>query len=59
VAALQSDPSATVRKRAAWALGEMHASAGLAGGALEHAVASDPSPFVRSLANAALTRLSP
>jgi HEAT repeat protein len=53
------DPSATVRKNAAWALGEMHASAGLAGPALQHAASSDPSPFVRSLAGAAVTRLSP
>jgi HEAT repeat protein len=59
VSALRGDPSATVRKHAAWALGEMHASAGVAGPALSQAVASDPSPFVRSLANAALTRLSP
>jgi HEAT repeat protein len=58
VSALKSDPSATVRKRAAWALGEMHASTSLAGPALQHAVSSDPSPFVRSLAGAAATRLS-
>jgi HEAT repeat protein len=59
VSALQSDPSATVRKRAAWALGEMKASTSVAGPSLQHAVSSDPSPFVRSLASAALTRLSP
>jgi hypothetical protein len=59
VAALRSDPSATVRKHAAWALGEMKANTSLAGPSLQHAVSSDPSPFVRSLASAALTRLSP
>jgi len=53
------DPSANVRKHAAWALGEIHASAGLVAPALQHAVGSDPSPFVRSIAGAALTRLSP
>jgi HEAT repeat protein len=58
VTALQTDSSATVRKLAAWALGETHASAGVAGQALQTAAASDPSPFVRSLAAAALTKLS-
>jgi HEAT repeat protein len=58
VTALQSDSSATVRKRAAWALGETHANAAVAGQALQTAAASDPSPFVRSLAAAALTKLT-
>jgi HEAT repeat protein len=58
VGALQNDPSATVRKRAAWALGEMGANAGVAGPALENAAANDPSPFVRSLAASAITKLS-
>jgi len=47
-----------VRKRAAWALGEVRASASVAGPALQNAAANDASPFVRSLAAAALTRLS-
>lgn len=58
VTALQSDASPIVRKNAAWALGEIHASASVAGTALQTAAASDASPFVRSLATAALTRLS-
>jgi HEAT repeat protein len=58
VAALQSDASPIVRKNAAWALGEVRASATVAGPALQQAAANDQSPFVRSLAGAALTRLS-
>lgn len=58
VNALENDPSATVRKRAAWALGEAHADAAVAGAPLQTAAASDPSPFVRSLATAALTKLT-
>ena len=58
VGALKSDPSATVRKRAAWALGEIGASSAVAGAALENAAANDPSPFVRSLAAGALTKLT-
>jgi HEAT repeat protein len=54
---LQSDPSANVRKRAAWALGQMHASGAQAAPALTQASLSDPSPFVRSLAHAALASL--
>jgi HEAT repeat protein len=54
---LQSDPSANVRKRAAWALGQIHASGAQAAPALTQASASDPSPFVRSLAHAALASL--
>jgi HEAT repeat protein len=58
VTALQNDASPIVRKRAAWALGEIHANNVVAGPALQAAVANDASPFVRSLAAAALTRLS-
>jgi HEAT repeat protein len=58
VTALQNDASPIVRKRAAWALGEIHASSTVAGPALQNAAANDASPFVRSLATAALTRLS-
>jgi hypothetical protein len=57
VAAL-SDPSQTVRKKAAWALGEVGASSSTAGPALQNAAANDPSPLVRSLAKAALTKLT-
>jgi HEAT repeat protein len=58
VTALQGDASPIVRKRAAWALGEIHANTAVAGPALQNAAANDASPFVRSLAAAALTRLS-
>ncbi len=58
VQALQSDPSAAVRKRAAWALGEIHAPASVAGPALGQAAESDSSPMVRSLALAAISKLS-
>jgi len=58
VTALQNDASPIVRKRAAWALGEIHANTAVAGPALQSAAANDASPFVRSLAAAALTRLS-
>ena len=58
VSALQNDASPVVRKRAAWALGEIHANTAVAGPALQQAAAKDASPFVRSLAAAALTRLS-
>ena len=57
-AALSSDPSVTVRKKAAWALGEIGASSSVAGGPLQTAATSDPSPLVRSLSRAALTKLS-
>jgi HEAT repeat protein len=56
--ALASDPSADVRKKAAWALGEIGASASVAGGPLQTAASSDPSPLVRSLSRAALTKLT-
>jgi HEAT repeat protein len=53
-----SDSSQTVRKKAAWALGEVGASSSVAGAALQNAAANDPSPLVRSLAKAALTKLT-
>jgi hypothetical protein len=56
--ALVSDPSATVRKNAAWALGEIGAPSSVAGGTLQTAATSDPSPLVRSLSRAALTKLT-
>jgi hypothetical protein len=58
VAAL-GDPSQNVRKKAAWALGEIGASSSVAGPALQNAAANDTSPLVRSLARAALTKLTP
>jgi len=57
VAAL-GDPSQTVRKQAALALGEIGASASVAGAALQNAAANDPSPLVRSLARAAQSKLT-
>lgn len=58
VQALTTDPSALVRKKAAWSLGEIGASASVAGPALQQAAANDESPFVRSLARASISRLS-
>ncbi|HSS38971.1 MAG TPA: HEAT repeat domain-containing protein, partial [Polyangia bacterium] len=57
VAAL-NDPSANVRKKAAWALGAIHAPASVAGAALSNAATNDSSAAVRSLAHIALTQLS-
>jgi len=56
---LQGDASANVRKRAAWALGQMHAPASVAALALTQASQDDSSPLVRSLARSALASLSP
>ncbi len=53
-----NDPSPNVRKKAAWALGEIHAPSSVAGGALSNAASNDASAAVRSLAHAALTKLS-
>ncbi len=50
VTALQNDPSVTVRKRAAWALGAMGASSAEAGPGAAERRANDASPLVRSLA---------
>jgi HEAT repeat protein len=58
VGLLQSDPSASVRRRAAWALGRIHAPAAIAAEPLGQAASSDASPFVRSLARASLAALS-
>jgi len=55
---LGSDSSANVRKKAAWALGEIGAAAASAAPALQQAAAHDASPLVRSLAQAALGRLN-
>ena len=56
---LGTDASASVRKRAAWALGQMHAPASIAAAALTQASQGDASPLVRSLARSALVGLSP
>ncbi len=53
-----SDPDERVRKKAIWALGEIGAPFHIAGPALQQAAAADESPFVRSLADAALGRLT-
>jgi hypothetical protein len=58
VQALATDKSALVRKNAAWSLGEVHASAAVAGPSLQQAAASDPNPFVRSLAHVAISKLT-
>jgi len=52
------DPSANVRKKAAWALGEIHAPNSAAGAALSNAATNDSSAAVRSLARVALSHLS-
>jgi HEAT repeat protein len=56
---VEGDPEASVRKRAAWALGEIRAPSSIAGPALQKASERDSDPRVRSLAAAALTRLAP
>jgi HEAT repeat protein len=53
------DPSASVRRKAAWALGEIGASAALAGPALHGSAARDADLSVRTLARAAIGRLTP
>ncbi len=57
-ALVASDPSARVRKKAAWALGEIGAAADVAGPSLRAAAQHDSDPLVRSIASAALARLS-
>ncbi|MES1205537.1 MAG: HEAT repeat domain-containing protein [Pseudomonadota bacterium] len=57
VAAL-NDPSANVRKKAAWALGAVHAPSSVAGAAVSNAASNDSSAAVRSLAHIALSQLS-
>ncbi|HEX4403686.1 MAG TPA: HEAT repeat domain-containing protein [Polyangia bacterium] len=58
VQALASDPSALVRKKAAWALGEMNAPLSVAGTPLQLAATNDTNPFVRSIAQVAISRLA-
>jgi HEAT repeat protein len=58
VTIVESDQSPTVRKRAAWALGELRAPYSVAGAALIRAAGSDSSPLVRSLAQSAAGKLS-
>ena len=55
---LLADPSASVRKKAAWALGEIGAPAAVAGPALQRTAHEDRDPLVRSLASAASSRLT-
>jgi HEAT repeat protein len=55
---LLGDPSSSVRKKAAWALGEIGAPAAVAGPALQRAAREDRDPLVRSLASAASSRLT-
>ena len=52
------DPSALARRKAAWSLGEIGAPASIAGDALEQAAGGDANPFVRSLAAAAIGKLT-
>jgi HEAT repeat protein len=58
VQALGSDPSALVRRKAAWALGEMNASLAVAGAPLQQAATSDANPFVRSISQIAISKLA-
>jgi HEAT repeat protein len=58
VALVGNDPSARIRKKAAWALGEIGAPASLAGAALSRAAAQDADPLVRSLAAASQGKLT-
>jgi HEAT repeat protein len=58
VSLLTSDPSPQVRKKAAWALGEMRAPATTAAEALQRAATSDSDALVRSIAAAAISKLS-
>jgi HEAT repeat protein len=54
---LKLDSSASVRRKAAWALGEILAPANRAEGPLRDAANRDPDASVRSLANAAISKL--
>jgi hypothetical protein len=56
---LLADDSPAVRRKAAWALGEIAAASGQAARPLQTASQHDADPAVRSLAHAALTRLAP
>lgn len=55
---LLGDTSVDVRKKAAWALGEVGADVRVAGPALQKAAAKDENPLVRSLARAAISKLT-
>lgn len=55
---LASDSSATVRRQAAWALGEIGAPASVAAAPLSRAAEGDADVRVRTIARAAITRLS-
>jgi HEAT repeat protein len=52
------DPNATVRKKAAWSLGRIGAPVSVAGPALQEAATNDSDPFVRSLAQVAISNLT-
>jgi HEAT repeat protein len=58
LAALATDPSADVRKKAAWSLGEMGAPSSQAAAGLQAAASSDINPAVRSLAYVAISKLT-
>jgi HEAT repeat protein len=58
VQVLAKDPSALARKKAAWSLGEIGAPASIAGPTLTLAATNDANAFVRSLAAAAITKLT-
>jgi HEAT repeat protein len=58
VQVLEHDPSALARRKAAWSLGEIGAPASIAGAPLTLAAGSDANAFVRSLAAAAVTKLT-
>jgi hypothetical protein len=58
VQALACDPDVVVREKAAWLLGSISAPVSVAGPALQTADTSDPNPFVRSLAQVAISRLT-
>jgi HEAT repeat protein len=53
-----TDPEVSVRKKAAWSLGNIGAPVSIAGPALQTAATSDPNPFVRSLAQVAISKLT-
>jgi HEAT repeat protein len=57
VAAL-ADADPVVRKKAAWALGNVGAPVAVAGPALQMAATNDPNPFVRSIAQIAISKLT-
>ena len=56
---LGHDPSASIRRKVAWALGEIGASQALAGSALRGSASGDADLSVRTLARAAIGKLTP